>query len=77
MQKITQWRRVWRWWSVRLSAFATMVWAYLLASPDQLWSILNALPPELRDVVPPIAPVVVFVAVTIARNLQQGAERDQ
>lgn len=72
MQKITQWRRVWRWWSVRLSALATMIWAYLLASPDLLWTVVNSLPPELRDVVPPAAPIAVFVAVTIARNLQQG-----
>ncbi|WP_313737199.1 DUF7940 domain-containing protein [Sphingobium yanoikuyae] len=74
MQKITQWRRVWRWWSVRLSALATMVWAYLLASPDLLWTVLNSLPPDLRDVVPPIAPVAVFFVVTIARNLQQGRD---
>lgn len=72
MQKITQWRRVGRWWSVRISAFATMVWAYLLASPDILWTIINSLPPELRELVPPMAPIAVFAAVTIVRNLQQG-----
>lgn len=73
MKLIDEWRSWWRLWSVRISAAATACWAYLLANPDQLQQVLDAVPPELRDIVPPAAPVAVFVLVTFARLAKQEA----
>lgn len=73
MKLIDDWRSWWRMWSVRISALATAVWAYLLVNPDMLEQVLSAIPPEWRDVLPPAAPVVVFMLVTFARLAKQEA----
>jgi hypothetical protein len=76
MKLIPNWRDAWRWSSVRLSAAATLVWAWLLANPDALWSFLNGLPPELRELLPPAAPLGVFLLVTLARILTTEPKDD-
>lgn len=73
MKLIDEWRSWWRLWSVRVSAIATAVWAWLLANPDVLAQVLDAIPPNLREILPPAAPVAVFVLVTFARLAKQGA----
>jgi len=77
MKLVEEWRSWWRLWSVRISAVATIIWAYLLASPDVMLSVLNSLPPELRDVLPPAAPVAIFALVTIARLIKQGPKNGE
>ncbi|WP_257556391.1 hypothetical protein [Sphingobium sp. CFD-2] len=71
MRPIDEWRSWWRMSSVRISAVATAVWAYLLANPETLNQVLASIPPDLRDLVAPAAPVAIFVLVTIARVTKQ------
>lgn len=71
MKLISGWQNWWKLWSVRISAVATVAWACLLAFPDMMLQVMNALPPDLKVVLPPAAPMAIFVAVTLARVLKQ------
>lgn len=74
MKLITDWRQSWRLWSVRLSAIGATIFAFLLAAPDQVQEIWNALPPEIQALVPNRTTLALFItaAVTIARVLRQN-----
>lgn len=73
MKPIPDWRQAWRLWSVRVSAIGAAIFAFLLAAPDQVQAIWNALPPDIQAMVPNAKGVAlgITVAVTIARVLQQ------
>jgi hypothetical protein len=49
---IGDWRRGWRFWSVRLQALAVASGAMLVGAPDALAEAWRAMPPELRALVP-------------------------
>lgn len=58
-------------WSMRLNLAASLAVAYVLASPDVLLQVLNALPPEMRAVFPPFVGVALFALVAVARLVKQ------
>jgi hypothetical protein len=70
---IADWRRAWRLWSVRVSALGSLIFALLLAAPDQVLAIWSALPPELQAMIPNSRELGLFLLVgsTIARILKQ------
>ena len=71
-------RQIWRLWSVRVSALGSMIFAILIAAPDQLLAIWAALPPELQAMIPnaPELGLVLFVASLVARILRQKDRTD-
>lgn len=71
MRLIPHWRKAWRLWSVRLSALATAIWAYLLASPETMLAVLNQIPADMRAWLPSFLPVALFALVTFARLVHQ------
>ncbi|QXT34345.1 hypothetical protein KV697_10915 [Sphingomonas sanguinis] len=78
MKPIPNWRQAWRLWSVRVSAFGAVLFAFLLAAPDQVQAIWNALPPDVQAAIPnsKTLALAISVAVTIARVLQQRERSD-
>ncbi len=78
MKLINNWRQSWRWWSVRVSALGAIVFAFLLAAPDQVLAIWSALPPEVQALVPNAKEVGLFltIAVAIARIVRQKGHGD-
>lgn len=72
MKFIDDWKRkVWRLWSVRISAAASLMWAYLLASPETMLSVLNSIPADMRAWLPSTVPVALFALVTVSRIIHQ------
>ena len=49
---IIDWRQAWRWWSVRVSAFGSLLFALLTAFPDQALALWTNLPAEIREQLP-------------------------
>lgn len=68
---VDDWRSSWRWWSMRLNALASLMIAYVLASPEVLLTTLNQLPPEIRAYVPPFAGIALFLFVAAVRLWKQ------
>jgi hypothetical protein len=73
MKLITDWRQSWRLWSVRVSAIGAMLFAFLLAAPDQVLAIWQALPADIQALIPNAKEIGLFlsVAVVVARVVQQ------
>ena len=73
MKLIDGWRRSLRLWSVRLSAFGSVVFGALLAFPDQALAVWNSLPADIQEMVPNRTELAagLFVAAAIARVLRQ------
>lgn len=68
---VDDWRLAWRWWSVRLAALAGVGVSYLLAAPETLVQVIDALPPELRGWVPPLLGPVLTGAIVLVRLWRQ------
>lgn len=66
-------RQIWRLWSVRVSALGSMIFAILIAAPDQLLAIWAALPPVLQAMIPNAAELglALQAASLVARILRQ------
>lgn len=45
-------RSFWRFWSLRLTALGTALLAFLISSPDTILYAWNALPADLKGVIP-------------------------
>jgi hypothetical protein len=80
MKLISDWRQAWRLWSVRATAIGAVVTATAAASPDALLTAWNALPDELRTLVPEdvdrwVAPLLFAVSLAV-RILRQRSARD-
>lgn len=77
MKLIPNWRQSWRWWSVRVSAFGAMIFAFLLAAPDQALAIWQALPADVQALIPNAKEIGLFlsIAVVVVRIFQQRASR--
>jgi len=72
MKFIDDWKRkVWRLWSVRISAAASLMWAYLLASPETILAVLNYIPADMIPWLPSTVPIALFVLVTVSRLIHQ------
>ena len=71
------WREASRWWSVRLSAFGSLLYATMLLMPERMLDLWTMMPVELRAVLPPRAGdwlgMILFTLVVIARLLPQRA----
>jgi lysozyme len=69
------WREASRWWSVRVSAFGSILYAAMLLMPDQLLALWNMMPAEVRTALPARAGdwlgMILFVLVIVARLLPQ------
>lgn len=73
---VADWRNAWRWWSVRCAvAFGALVWI-VLASPDILLGVLNALPPEMRSVFPPAFSISLTALITALRLWKQRPKHE-
>lgn len=71
MKLIAEWKKFHRMWSVRVSAVATAIWAYLLASPETMLAVLNQIPADMRSWLPSFIPIALFALVTFARVVRQ------
>lgn len=67
--------RWWRFWSIRLAALGALITAFAQWFPDTLASVWNALPADMRELLPaPLLhsiPVILFVAVAVSRIVAQ------
>lgn len=65
----------WRFWSMRLAALGAIVTASAQWFPDALSAAWNAIPPDMRALLPaPLLhsiPVVLFAAIMVARVVAQ------
>ena len=72
---IPNWQKWWRMWSMRLGALGTLVTGYVVAVPDAALTAWNALPQELKNVMPPnwlpMVGVGIFVSSLFARLIHQ------
>lgn len=50
---IDDWRRGWRFWSVRLQALGLASGALLIGAPEAAVQIWAAIPPDIRTLLPP------------------------
>lgn len=69
------WRDASRWWSVRLSAFGSLLYAAMLLMPERLLDLWAMMPVELRALLPARAGdwlgMILFALVIVARLLPQ------
>jgi len=69
------WREASRWWSVRVSALGSILYAAMILMPDQLLALWNMMPSEVRAALPARAGdwlgMILFVLVIVARLLPQ------
>jgi hypothetical protein len=77
---IDDWRRSWRFWSVRLS-FVGLAWSFVGAAfPGFALDAWNALPDELRSLMPQhiarIIATIIFAAAMAARLFKQKDKSD-
>ncbi|RSU46356.1 glycoside hydrolase family protein [Sphingomonas sp. S-NIH.Pt15_0812] len=74
------WREASRWWSVRVSALGSLLYAAMLLMPDQLLGLWNMMPAEVRTLLPARAGnwlgMILFALVIVARVLPQRSARD-
>lgn len=70
---IPNWRQAGRWWSVRVSALGSILYAAMILIPDQLLDLWNMMPGEIRELVPSRTWVslILFVLVIVARLVPQ------
>lgn len=75
MKLIDGWRQAWRLWSVRLSALGTLLMAWAALAPNALLQAWNAMPAEVRALVPEdvgnAVPFLLFFATLVARFVPQ------
>ncbi len=80
MKLVDDWRRGWRWWSVKLNLIGNALLVGLLAFPSIAQDVWASLPPDLKAMMPQriayFLPLSIFIAATIARLIQQGEKKD-
>lgn len=74
------WREASRWWSLRVSAIGSLLFAAMTLMPDQLLALWNMMPAEVRAHVPARAGswigMILFLLVVVARLIPQQATKD-
>lgn len=77
---IDDWRRSWRFWSIRLSLLGALLSAIGAAFPSAMLEAWNALPPDLRALIPARAAQIIaatlFVGTMAARLYKQREQHD-
>lgn len=77
MKLIDDWRKSWRFWSVRLGVLGTAITSALVAFPSAALHAWAILPEELKAAVPPqhmpFIGVAVFGLSIVARLIRQDA----
>jgi hypothetical protein len=72
---VADWRRGWRFWSVRLQALALASGTLLAAAPEALVEAWRAMPPYLRTMIPaemaPWLPLLFGALAILARFIRQ------
>lgn len=76
MRLVDDARHAWRWWSVRLAALAGVAAGALVANPQILTGLVDYVPAPYRPQASALVGLLVFVAPTVARILQQGSKSD-
>lgn len=72
-QKLVEdWRNSWRWWSMRLNAFAAVGIGLALNNLDAIASVLAMAPPEIRSFIPIPVSVLIFATVAGVRLYKQN-----
>lgn len=73
------WREASRWWSVRLSAFGSLLYAAMILMPERLLDLWTMMPAELRAMLPARADAwlgMILFALVIAARLSPQPLRD-
>ena len=77
---IDDWRRSWRFWSMRLSLIGALLSAVGAVFPGAILEAWNALPPDLRVLIPQRAVQIIaaslFVGTMAARLCKQRDQHD-
>lgn len=72
---IPDWKKAWRFWSMRLAALGTAITSLLILWPDAALQAWNLLPQDLKSVLPermvPIIGVGIFILSMVARVINQ------
>ena len=75
LELIEDWRKFWRFWSVRLGIIGSAITGVLIAFPDVALSAWAMMPADLKSAIPerymPLIGVGIFVASLIARAIKQ------
>lgn len=75
MKLIEDWKKGWKMWSVRLSALGASIMGMFLYFPEWSLYLYNAMPREIRDLLPDnfalFLAMVVFVGTALARIVKQ------
>lgn len=50
---VSDWRNIWKRWSVRLNALGTTIVGYFILIPGAARDVWASLPPELKSAIPP------------------------
>jgi hypothetical protein len=70
----------WRFWSMRLAIAGALIAAFVQWFPDTLASVWNAMPDDLRALLPAwlthSVPVILFVAIGVSRVVAQKKAAD-
>jgi len=77
MKLIENWRIVYKFWSVRLTAVGTLMVGYIAAVPDILVSAWNMLPADLRTIIPPNYLLYISVGIFIAGMFSRVVKQDK
>jgi H+/Cl- antiporter ClcA len=75
---VPEWRKAWKWSSVRLAALVSTAVAAFASQPQLLLSIVNYMPadPTQRALAAIVVGAVAFFGPTVLRLWKQGANND-
>ena len=75
MKRIDNWKQSWKMWSVRLSALGASIMGMFLYFPEWTLYLFNAMPKEVRDLLPDnlalFLAMIVFIVTAISRIVKQ------
>ena len=75
MKLIDNWKQSWKMWSVRLSALGASIMGMFLYFPEWTLYLFNAMPKEVRDLLPDnlalFLAMIVFIGTAISRIVKQ------
>ena len=75
MKLIDNWKQFWKMWSVRLSALGASITGMFLYFPEWTLYLFNAMPKEVRDLLPDnlalFLAMIVFIGTAISRIVKQ------
>jgi len=67
----TEFRKIWRLWSVKLAAVAGLIGGYFTAFPEQRDVVLDSVPPEWRPLAGVAVGFAIFATATTTRIVAQ------